>query len=349
MSNVVVKVENGKVTLTGSVANKDDRKKAKEMAKAVPGVHKVETKLEVAPSTGASASSKAPGSTDAHATADTQKSTAGATAGSATSANAGEGRADTMGSVPSGSQSAAPSSANPSTSSQSGMGQTPSSASGATAAGSAAQAQSQIQGALMQQTNLSGVTVVAASDSSNNIQLSGTVSSEADRDQATRIAQSVAPNINIVDNIKVTGSPSGSSSGAIAGAGSTGAPGLPQTDQPPAGQTSGSQASGSQAGTQSGAQQSTTGGLAAGGQTVGGDLQSQIQTAIKNESTLATSNINVNVTDSEIELTGAVSTGKEKQTAKRIAQSYAGNRKVVDHITVTGKGKDSSDSMTPPK
>jgi osmotically-inducible protein OsmY len=263
--------------------------------------------------------------------------------------------------------------------------------SGAATSGSAAQAQSQIQSALMQQTNLSAVTVSAASDNSNAIQLSGSVSSEADRDQAKRIAQSVAPNVNIVDHIQVTGAPSGPSGavGAATGAGvgagvgaatsgsqtSTGssttgssASGMPQSDQPPSASSQAGQTGSSTAGStsQGGYGQSTTGGqtnpstssgaatqggLATGGQTVGGsDLQSQIQTALKNESTLANSTINVNVSDTQIELTGTVPTGKEKQTAKRIAQSYAGDRKVVDHITVTGKGN-ASDTTTaqPPK
>jgi osmotically-inducible protein OsmY len=44
-------------------------------------------------------------------------------------------------------------------------------------------------------------------------------------------------------------------------------------------------------------------------------------------------------------LSGSVATGKEKQTAKRIAQSFAGNRRVEDKITVTGQG---SNSANPP-
>ena len=56
----------------------------------------------------------------------------------------------------------------------------------------------------------------------------------------------------------------------------------------------------------------------------------------------------MNVTDSAIELSGTVSTGKEKQTAERIAQSYAGNRKVVDRITVTGKGNESPSGQATP-
>ena len=67
-------------------------------------------------------------------------------------------------------------------------------------------------------------------------------------------------------------------------------------------------------------------------------LQGQIQQAMTNETTLANSSVKANVTDSEIELTGMVPTRKDKQTAMRIAESYAGSRKVVDHLKVSGKG-----------
>src|SRR5439155_18635733 len=63
-------------------------------------------------------------------------------------------------------------------------------------------------------------------------------------------------------------------------------------------------------------------------------LQGQIQQALQNETTLSNDKVTANVTDTEIELTGTVATGKDKQTAKRTAQSYAGNRKVVEHIKV---------------
>jgi len=76
-------------------------------------------------------------------------------------------------------------------------------------------------------------------------------------------------------------------------------------------------------------------------------LRSQIEGALKNEPTLSSSNVMVNVTDTKIELSGDVASGKDKQTAKRIAQSYAGNRKVVDKITVKGMGKGANDSTNP--
>lgn len=67
------------------------------------------------------------------------------------------------------------------------------------------------------------------------------------------------------------------------------------------------------------------------------DLQAQIQNALKNEPTLANDNVNVSVTDTEIDLSGTVANGKAKQTAKRIAQSYAGNRRVKEHLTMGGQ------------
>src|SRR5207302_11263423 len=71
-------------------------------------------------------------------------------------------------------------------------------------------------------------------------------------------------------------------------------------------------------------------------------LQSTIQDKLKSEPMLSSSSVNVNVTDATIELSGSVATGKEKQTAERIAQSYAGNRKLVNRITVSGNGNSSS-------
>jgi len=68
----------------------------------------------------------------------------------------------------------------------------------------------------------------------------------------------------------------------------------------------------------------------------GADVQSQIQSALQQQ---GLANVNVNVTDQSIDLSGTVMTGKEKQTAKRIANSYANGRKVKDNLTVSGKGK----------
>jgi len=63
-------------------------------------------------------------------------------------------------------------------------------------------------------------------------------------------------------------------------------------------------------------------------------LQSQIQQALQNEPSLSSDSVQVNVTSDKIELTGTVANSKDRKTAKRIAQSFAGNRQVVDHLTV---------------
>jgi len=77
-------------------------------------------------------------------------------------------------------------------------------------------------------------------------------------------------------------------------------------------------------------------------------LQNQIQSAIKTEPTLTNDAIVVTVTDSAIDLSGTAASKKERQTARRIAQSYANNRKVTDHITVSGTGSTTSPESTHP-
>jgi hypothetical protein len=65
-------------------------------------------------------------------------------------------------------------------------------------------------------------------------------------------------------------------------------------------------------------------------------VQQQLQTAIRNEPTLSSDNLTVSVTDSEIDIGGNVATSKDRLTARRIAQSFAGNRRVREHISVAG-------------
>jgi len=84
-------------------------------------------------------------------------------------------------------------------------------------------------------------------------------------------------------------------------------------------------------------------------------IQSEIQNAISQQGTLSGSNIQVNVTDTDVELTGNVATPDQKQTAERIAGSYAANRRVVNHITVsslngqTGAENPNTPSATQPQ
>ena len=66
------------------------------------------------------------------------------------------------------------------------------------------------------------------------------------------------------------------------------------------------------------------------------DLQSQIQNALAKEPTLSGESVRVTVAEDNIEMNGSVATAREKLTASRIVQSYAGNKKVVSHLTVGG-------------
>jgi len=76
-------------------------------------------------------------------------------------------------------------------------------------------------------------------------------------------------------------------------------------------------------------------------------LQSRIQEALREEPALSGSRITVNVTDSAIELAGTVNSGKDRQTADRIAQSFDGNRKFEDKLVVTGTGAPGQHGSSP--
>jgi osmotically-inducible protein OsmY len=77
---------------------------------------------------------------------------------------------------------------------------------------------------------------------------------------------------------------------------------------------------------------------AAAGDQSSSRLQSRIQDALRNEPTLSSSHVTVNVTETTIDLAGTVGSGKDKQTAERIAQSFDGNRQMKDNLVVTGHG-----------
>lgn len=64
------------------------------------------------------------------------------------------------------------------------------------------------------------------------------------------------------------------------------------------------------------------------------ELQTQIQQALNKEPTLSDDTVNVAVSGRSIDLSGRVGNARQKLTATRIVQSYAENRKVVDHLTI---------------
>ncbi|HKT50901.1 MAG TPA: BON domain-containing protein [Candidatus Angelobacter sp.] len=72
------------------------------------------------------------------------------------------------------------------------------------------------------------------------------------------------------------------------------------------------------------------------------ELQSQIQNALSKEPTLSGDTVNVRVTAESINITGSVATAREKLTATRIVDSYAGNRKVISHLTIGDKNRNAA-------
>ncbi len=192
------------------------------------------------------------------------------------------------------------------------------------------------------------------------VMLEGVVPRKEDRKQAKQLAESVPGVRGVKEKLSVgpTGTSanaasSGGTSGGISGTGSAN----PETTNHTAGSIAGnaSAASGTAANTasrgQAGASTSsapssnpgTTPGSNAGtppASTVGttlsdsASLQGELQAAFKNDPNLKNDGLVANVTDDSIELTGTVANGKDRQAAKSIAESYAGNRKVIDHITI---------------
>ena len=75
------------------------------------------------------------------------------------------------------------------------------------------------------------------------------------------------------------------------------------------------------------------------------ELQSQIQNALSKEPTLSGDTVNVRVTTESINITGSVATAREKLTATRIVDSYAGNRKVTSHLTISDKNRNAAPAM----
>jgi osmotically-inducible protein OsmY len=65
--------------------------------------------------------------------------------------------------------------------------------------------------------------------------------------------------------------------------------------------------------------------------------QQQIQDKINSEPALANTNVEVKTNDRSITLTGTVDSQRQHDLALRIAQSYAGDRKIVDKIKIRGQ------------
>lgn len=362
LKNVQINVVSGQVDLSGTVPSKDDRKRAKEMASAVPGVRSVREHLTIG-----GAAANATGNT---ATKETEHNTAGSIAGNSDATTASATGQSTAAGTPSnsGSMSAAQATGAP----QIVSGVDPTSASIAT---------NGVKQAIHSDTQLASQNIIATVNEKNEIVLSGTVASDAVKQHAEAIAQKSAGNRPVVNQIAVSanqsaanhsasstvGSATGEASaqnssiqtagtaGATAGQAGTGgitgsatATGT-TTDKSSATSNTGTMAAptaGTAAGT-SGQSSTTMQGQTGAAGTAASDtaaLKSQLDSAYQSEPTLSSSHVMVNVTDTNIELTGTVPTAKERLTAKRIAQSYAGNRKVDEKLTVTGHGPSSGNN-----
>lgn len=64
------------------------------------------------------------------------------------------------------------------------------------------------------------------------------------------------------------------------------------------------------------------------------EVQSQIQDKINSEPGLATANVKAKVSSSAVTVSGVVDDETQHTAVRRIAESYAGPRKIVDHIRV---------------
>jgi osmotically-inducible protein OsmY len=67
------------------------------------------------------------------------------------------------------------------------------------------------------------------------------------------------------------------------------------------------------------------------------DLEKELQKALNNDPSLERTSLKAIVDDDSVVVSGTVETEKQHQMALEIAQSYAGQRKVVDKIVVKNK------------
>ena len=67
------------------------------------------------------------------------------------------------------------------------------------------------------------------------------------------------------------------------------------------------------------------------------EVETQIQDKLHREPALANTQIGVKIDATSVTLTGSVDTERQRDLALRIAQSYAGQRKVVDKIKIQGQ------------
>lgn len=155
-------------------------------------------------------------------------------------------------------------------------------------------------------------------------------------------SQTQTPPVNPTTPATQIGSGAQTKAGTPAQTQTTPAPGQVNptgTAEPPAQSTAPSSTTGGVAGaagasaSQAPATDSSPSGVAAMSDS---DLEGQIQNALNKEPTLSSDSAHVKVSAESVELDGTVATNKEKITATRIVQSYAGNKKLVNRLNIAG-------------
>jgi osmotically-inducible protein OsmY len=339
LGQVKVRVEKGIVFLDGTIAKGEDRQAAKDLAMSVPGVKGVEDNLTLNPS----------------AQSGTQSQTSGGMAGATSSTTTTtQTTTSTPGSVAA-NPSTAPASAGTSSEQQRYVGCLQQPAAGAWVLTTASGTQYLLRGV----DDLSAhrghrVAVFGARDTTAESGSASAATAGAGKAPATGASGSVESTTGTGSQVGVGASPKGTSpvalkvnriehiadkcepaspsgamsapSGGIApssgtqgtGAATTGSIGSSSSKVPASGGTA--------------TEQTTSSSGSLGTSMSSSDLKTQIDSAIHNEPTLANSNLIVNVTDDSIEISGLVPSSRDRETALRIARSYAGNRRVVDRL-----------------
>jgi hypothetical protein len=75
------------------------------------------------------------------------------------------------------------------------------------------------------------------------------------------------------------------------------------------------------------------------------ELRAKIEAALRREPSLSNSNISLNISDDTIDITGNANSPKERLAARRIVQSFAGNRKVRERINVAGMSRPADEAQ----
>lgn len=75
------------------------------------------------------------------------------------------------------------------------------------------------------------------------------------------------------------------------------------------------------------------------------ELRAKIEAALRREPSLSNTSISLNISDDTIDITGNANSPKERLAARRIVQSFAGNRKVRERINVAGVSRSNDESV----